>query len=521
MDTPQQIIVRVAQEEGVDPALALAVAQQESGFNPSAVGDGGHSVGLFQLHDQGMGYGMGNARYDPETNARVAIHSLKQTSAAHPGVDPGTLAALSQRPADPVGYARSVNAILGGTPNQTLLTAYRDAQGLTGPPNQNTPGGYDRPQSLGIGTPPAEQDPELTQLLAEYEQLIASMQGSPAMATPTTDPQTQQLIDTAKQVLAAIAQRATGQQPTAPAGQAGAAAGAAAPFQGPDGIWHYPQPDGSEELSQEGPPSTGTGQPDLGGNVPAEVVQAYFNAILQLVQQSTATMAQQGTAPEMTWDANAYGEGRGGFVATGSTLPTLAAVNQAFTHNQTQLANIANLAAQAGRVPIIRATPEGGLELGVDAAGNPLYDESLASRGQRLTAAQAIGYIPADLLKPPPNMQSAAAKYIRPQMNVGSMSITPTGAVAAPVTIPAAPTVGSRQEAQDLGDGTAQNWVVYDDGRREKIGEPYQITPPAEAPAAPPEPAPPAELPPPVEAPTVMPPSTDPSVQVAEDQQPQ
>jgi hypothetical protein len=110
-----QLITRIAAEEGVDPALAIAMARQESGLNPSAVGDQGHSVGLFQLNDQGMGYGMGQARYDPETNARTALRSLAQTIQKNPGVrDPGRLAAMSQRPADPNGYARSINAMLGG-----------------------------------------------------------------------------------------------------------------------------------------------------------------------------------------------------------------------------------------------------------------------------------------------------------------------------------------------------------------------------------------------------------------------
>jgi hypothetical protein len=38
-----------AVKQGVDPALALAVAHQESEFNPHAVGGHGHSLGFFQL----------------------------------------------------------------------------------------------------------------------------------------------------------------------------------------------------------------------------------------------------------------------------------------------------------------------------------------------------------------------------------------------------------------------------------------------------------------------------------------
>lgn len=44
----------------------LAMMKVESGGNPEAIGDNGHSVGLFQMHDQGAGHGMSvEARKDP------------------------------------------------------------------------------------------------------------------------------------------------------------------------------------------------------------------------------------------------------------------------------------------------------------------------------------------------------------------------------------------------------------------------------------------------------------------------
>ena len=51
-DTIQGKIVSEAYRQGVDPALALAIAKQESGFNPNAFGDVnvGGSYGLFQIH---------------------------------------------------------------------------------------------------------------------------------------------------------------------------------------------------------------------------------------------------------------------------------------------------------------------------------------------------------------------------------------------------------------------------------------------------------------------------------------
>src|SRR5688572_11194386 len=64
----QHDLANWAADDGLPPDLILAVAYNESGWNPSAQGDGGHSVGLFQPHDAGHGAGMGDDRYDPFQN---------------------------------------------------------------------------------------------------------------------------------------------------------------------------------------------------------------------------------------------------------------------------------------------------------------------------------------------------------------------------------------------------------------------------------------------------------------------
>lgn len=51
-------IVTHAAANGLSVELVGAVCYQESGFNPTVIGDNGHSVGLMQLHDQGAGAGM-------------------------------------------------------------------------------------------------------------------------------------------------------------------------------------------------------------------------------------------------------------------------------------------------------------------------------------------------------------------------------------------------------------------------------------------------------------------------------
>lgn len=79
----QSMIVNIAQQEGVDPSLALAVAQQESAFNPNAVGDGGNSFGLFQIHQPSHPDYKGGT--NPEANARYGIRYLKNLLDANNG----------------------------------------------------------------------------------------------------------------------------------------------------------------------------------------------------------------------------------------------------------------------------------------------------------------------------------------------------------------------------------------------------------------------------------------------------
>jgi murein DD-endopeptidase MepM/ murein hydrolase activator NlpD len=102
-------ITSVAKKLGVPVNLAMAIAQQESGGNPNSPGGG-----LYQLEVQGgEGAGMTPAQIaDPTTNATKALTQVAAIMKANPKADPGTIAALAQRPADPSGYAASVNNIV-------------------------------------------------------------------------------------------------------------------------------------------------------------------------------------------------------------------------------------------------------------------------------------------------------------------------------------------------------------------------------------------------------------------------
>ena len=112
------LIEDVLRDEGFNsPVIAAAIvnAYFESGFNPKAVGDGGHSIGLFQLNDAGgAGTGMSvESRKDPVVNTRKIAQAARRTNfmniAAETDDIPTLAAAWSkhvERPADEEGNMR-------------------------------------------------------------------------------------------------------------------------------------------------------------------------------------------------------------------------------------------------------------------------------------------------------------------------------------------------------------------------------------------------------------------------------
>ncbi|MGE3075726.1 MAG: transglycosylase SLT domain-containing protein [Dehalococcoidia bacterium] len=77
-DQWDSLLNRAGQKYNVPPLFLKAVMLIESGGRPDAVGDAGHSVGLFQLHDQGYGAGMGDTRFDPAANIDRAAKGLAE-----------------------------------------------------------------------------------------------------------------------------------------------------------------------------------------------------------------------------------------------------------------------------------------------------------------------------------------------------------------------------------------------------------------------------------------------------------
>lgn len=103
-------------------AAAVTNAYAESGLNPLASGDGGHSIGLFQLNDWGAGSGMTVAyRQDPANNTRGILRVVNGKfgatfrQRAKDGAQVDELAAIFardiERPADREGAARSRAAL--------------------------------------------------------------------------------------------------------------------------------------------------------------------------------------------------------------------------------------------------------------------------------------------------------------------------------------------------------------------------------------------------------------------------
>lgn len=92
----QQQIADTANSLGVDPALALAIANQESGFNQAARGKAGE-IGVFQLMP-GTAQALGVNPYDLSQNIVGGISYLKQNLQTFGGSVPQAVAAYNAGP---------------------------------------------------------------------------------------------------------------------------------------------------------------------------------------------------------------------------------------------------------------------------------------------------------------------------------------------------------------------------------------------------------------------------------------
>jgi hypothetical protein len=117
------IIETEFKKAGLKPSIiaaAIVNAKAESDLNPRAVGDSGHSIGLFQLNDNG-GAGQGlsaTERVDPVINAQIILKrevlanaGRNLRSAAENGASVAQLAAIFsrdiERPGDKTGQMKA------------------------------------------------------------------------------------------------------------------------------------------------------------------------------------------------------------------------------------------------------------------------------------------------------------------------------------------------------------------------------------------------------------------------------
>lgn len=90
-------LMREAAAQDLAPALLAAVWSKESGFDPLAVGDEGHSYGLGQLYDRGAGAGHPAAKLlEVDYNARVSAEYLARCLQAFGGDELQGVSAYNQ-----------------------------------------------------------------------------------------------------------------------------------------------------------------------------------------------------------------------------------------------------------------------------------------------------------------------------------------------------------------------------------------------------------------------------------------
>jgi soluble lytic murein transglycosylase-like protein len=95
----QQLVASSAIEQGVDPQLALSVAQKESNFNPNAVSSAG-AVGVMQLMP-GTAAGLGvTDSTDPTQNVPAGVSFLASLINQFGGDQAAALAAYNWGPAN-------------------------------------------------------------------------------------------------------------------------------------------------------------------------------------------------------------------------------------------------------------------------------------------------------------------------------------------------------------------------------------------------------------------------------------
>lgn len=155
-------IEAAAQSFGIPLGVAFGLVAQESGFNASAIGDGGRSFGLVQMQlttARGLGFqGTGQQLLDPSTNVTLGMRYLSD-QVRRAGSIEGGLSAYNggYRPSSGYGAPRAdgtyanqsyVTAVLG---KAAYFDAYLAEQGTASSTTQTAGAGGILGWFLGLG----------------------------------------------------------------------------------------------------------------------------------------------------------------------------------------------------------------------------------------------------------------------------------------------------------------------------------------------------------------------------------
>lgn len=227
--TTDQIKARIrseAQQQGVDPDLALAVATQESYLNPNARGDNGKSIGLFQLQEAAAKDAGINPQWrdDPGVNIYGGIRYLKQKIDQSKGnVDEALSRYNRGTPAyrgigDP-NYVQNVKRFLPGSGPQAQVQPQVQPQAQAQAQAQR-PGMMARVASVFSPASAEASTPQQEATGTVWDDIFGGQQATPQ---PAAAPQPPTARSTPEQDAAyrqwAAQQGAGGPQPPAPASQ--------------------------------------------------------------------------------------------------------------------------------------------------------------------------------------------------------------------------------------------------------------------------------------------------------------
>jgi hypothetical protein len=221
-------VVRAARAAGVDPAQALAIALEESGGNPAALGDQGSSFGLYQLHRGGaLGSLTPQQADDPYTNAMAVLPAWAKAGGGR-GLSPEQ--ALMQY------YSQVGRGTSNTIPTQHALALLPQAQQLVAHVGQGSaPAPGVTPPSGGAGAPTLGGS-LAPGALAAFMRYLNQSQAQVAAGKAPTDPFSGGLL---KKLLAGV-RPSGGVQQAAEMPASGAAPAVGGPLSGYASSYHTP-----------------------------------------------------------------------------------------------------------------------------------------------------------------------------------------------------------------------------------------------------------------------------------------